>query len=86
MFTKTKIAFAAALIAAVASPAFAQDEYLVDSGRYVDGQVPSFTQQEPTFGAHKQLVEGRNAAVIGGYHATVNEPLVPADRASVMGN
>jgi hypothetical protein len=44
MFTNTKIALAAALIAALATPVFALEygEWTVDSGRYVNGQVPSY--------------------------------------------
>jgi hypothetical protein len=66
MTKNTKIALAAALIAAFATPVLAQDEWTVDSGRYIDGQVPSYTTQAPIFNASApRLIEGRNAAVLG---------------------
>jgi hypothetical protein len=70
MTRNTKIALAAALIAAFASPAFAHDEWMTDGGRYVNGDVPSYTTQAPyyaapLYAAHAtRLIEGRNAAVI----------------------
>jgi hypothetical protein len=42
MTRKIKIALAAALIAAFASPAFAHNEWFVDGGRYLNGQIVSY--------------------------------------------
>ena len=70
MTRNTKVALAALLIAAFASPAFAHDEWMVDSGHYVNGDVPSYTTQVPYYAAPlyaaraPRLIEGRNAAVI----------------------
>jgi len=70
MTRKTKVALAAALIAAFTSPAFAYDEWMTDGGRYVSGDVPSYTTRVPSYGAPlyatraPRLIEGRNAAVI----------------------
>jgi hypothetical protein len=70
MTRQTKVALAAALIAGFASPAFAHDEWMVDSGRYVSGDVPSYTTRAPYYAAPlyatraPRLIEGRNAAVI----------------------
>jgi hypothetical protein len=44
MTRKIKFALAAALIAAFASPAFAHDEWFVDSGRYLNGQIVFYDQ------------------------------------------
>jgi hypothetical protein len=59
MTNNTKIALAATLIAAFATPAFAHDEWIVDSGRYLNGGAPSYD-----FSAQPRLIEGRNAAVV----------------------
>ena len=69
MTNKSKIALAAALFAAFATPALAaSDEWIVDSGRYVNGQVPSYTEQAPLHALRApRLLEGRNAAVIGNF-------------------
>jgi hypothetical protein len=67
MTRNTKVALAAVLIAAFASPAFAHDEWMTDGGRYVNGEVPSYTSYyaAPLYAAHApRLIEGRNAAVI----------------------
>jgi hypothetical protein len=65
MTRKTKVALAAVLIAAFASPAFAHDEWMVDSGRYLNGDVPSYTTRAPFYATYApRLIEGRNAAVI----------------------
>jgi hypothetical protein len=70
MTRNTKVALAAMLIAAFASPAFAHDEWMVDSGRYVNGDVPSYTTRAPYYAAPlyatraPRLIEGRNAGVI----------------------
>jgi hypothetical protein len=62
----TKIALAAAMFAAVATSALAQDdEWTVDSGRYVAGQVPSYGAQAPLHAfSQPRLIEGRNAAIV----------------------
>ena len=61
MSNNTKFMLAAALFATLATPAFAGDRWIVDSGRYVNGQVPSYTDQQ----LHSPRVfEGRNAGVI----------------------
>jgi polyisoprenoid-binding protein YceI len=76
MTNRTKIALAAALFAALATPALAaQDEWTVDSGRYVNGQTPSYTTT---------LVESRNAAVIQN-RGSFAAPIVP-DRTTALGN
>jgi hypothetical protein len=65
MTRKTKVALAAVLIAAFASPALADDEWIANSGRYVNGNVPSYTTRAPFHATYApQLIEGRNAAVI----------------------
>ena len=78
MTNKIKITIAAAALAAFVTPALAQDEWIVDSGRYVNGQVPAYTQ---TFHAARaqQLIEGRNTAI-------VQSAPVASDRATVLGN
>ena len=65
MLTNTKIALTAALIAALATPAFAQQygEWTVDSGRYVNGQVPSYQMHKASNAEGKILLEGRNSGV-----------------------
>jgi hypothetical protein len=80
MTNKIKISLAAAALAALVTPALAQDEWIVDSGRYVNGQVPSYTATQ-TFHAPRasQLIEGRNAAIVQ------SAPLA-SDRATVLGN
>ena len=76
MTNRTKIMLAAALFAALATPALAaQDEWTVDSGRYVNGQAPSYTTG---------LVESRNAAVIQN-RGSFTAPIAP-DRTTVLGN
>ena len=62
MSNNTKLMLAAALFAALATPALAQDEWIVDSGRYVNGQAPSYTEQQ--FHSSPRVFEGRNSAVI----------------------
>ena len=64
MFTKTKIAMAALLIAAFATPSFAGDRYNAKHER-------SYAPQS------LQLIEGRNAAVFGGT-STDRESMVQA--------
>jgi hypothetical protein len=73
MTRKIKIALAAALIAAFASPAFAHDEWFVDGGRYLNGQIVSY-DQAPAYqhvvayaGTRRaaRLIEGRSSANIG---------------------
>jgi hypothetical protein len=81
MTSKTKITLAAALIAAFATPALAQDEWIVDSGRYVNGQVPAYVATQTQA---PRLFEGRNAAVIN-HQSTFSAPATP-DRATVLGN
>jgi hypothetical protein len=65
MSTNTKIALAAALIAALATPAFAQEygDWTVNSGRYVNGQVPSYQMHKASNAEGKILLEGRNSGV-----------------------
>jgi hypothetical protein len=63
MTNNTKIVLAAALIAAFATPALAHDEWIVDSGRYLNGAAPSYAVRE-SFAAQPRLIEGRNAAVL----------------------
>jgi len=58
MTNRTKITLAAALIAAFATPALAQDSGVVNSRQHSRHQQ-SYTERAPRF------VEGRNAAVIG---------------------
>ena len=79
MTNKIKITLAAAALAALVTPALAQDEWLVDSGRYVNGQVPSYATTQ-TFHASRaqQLIEGRNAAIVQSAPAS--------DRSTVLGN
>ena len=69
MTNKSKITLAAVLFAAFATPALAaSDEWIVDSGRYVNGQVPSYTEQAPLQATRApRLLEGRNAAIIGNF-------------------
>jgi hypothetical protein len=80
MTRKIKFALAAALIAAFASPAFAHDEWFVDSGRYLNGQIVSY-DQVPAYrhvvayaGTRRttRIIEGRSSANIdlssGGYY------------------
>jgi hypothetical protein len=64
MNINTKIALAAALFAALASPALAHDEWLVNSGRYVNGAVPSYETHGSFYMTTRapRLIEGRNAA------------------------
>ena len=64
MFTKTKIAMAALLISAFATPSLAGDRYHVKHQR-------SYAPQS------LQLIEGRNAAVFGGT-STDRESMVQA--------
>jgi hypothetical protein len=73
MTRKIKIALAAVIIAAFASPAFAHDEWFVDSGRYLNGQIVSY-DQAPAYrhviayvGTRRaaRLIEGRSSANIG---------------------
>jgi hypothetical protein len=66
MLTKLKLFLIASTVVASASAAFAatpsqdQTKWFVDSGRYINGEVPSYPAP-----AHGQaLVEGRNSAVI----------------------
>jgi hypothetical protein len=79
MLNKFKMLAVTAAVVASSSAAFAatpsqdQTRWFVDSGRYVNGQVPSFSDP-----AHAQvLIERRNSAVIGdtssGRDALVNE-------------
>jgi hypothetical protein len=63
MTNNTKIVLVAALIAAFATPALAHDEWIVDSGRYLNGGAPSYGARE-AFAAQPRLIEGRNAAVV----------------------
>lgn len=66
MFTKAKIAMAALLIAAFATPSFAGDRYHVKHQR-------SYAPQS------LQLIEGRNSAVFGGFGtSTDRESMVQA--------
>ena len=77
MTNKSKITLVAVLIAAFATPAFAiDDEWTVDSGRYVNGQVPSYTQPGPLYLTTRppRLVEGRNAADFNRFGTFNNAP------------
>ena len=66
MFTKAKIAMAALLISAFATPSFAGDRYHVKHQR-------SYAPQS------LQLIEGRNSAVFGGFGtSTDRESMVQA--------
>jgi hypothetical protein len=67
MFSKIKLLILATAVVASSSAAFAatpsqdQTRWFVDSGRYVNGEIPSYPNL-----AHKQtLIEGRNSAVFG---------------------
>jgi hypothetical protein len=63
MLNTFRLLVLATTVVASSSAAFAQDQgrWLADSGRYVNGQVPSYS--DPT---HKPaLIEGRNSAAIG---------------------
>jgi hypothetical protein len=66
MISKFKLLVLATTVVASSSAAFAaplqdQTRWFVDGGRYVNGQIPSYSDA-----AHKQgLIEGRNSAVIG---------------------
>jgi hypothetical protein len=67
MLNKFKLLVLAATAVASSSAAFAgtpsqdQTRWFVDSGRYVNGQIPSYSDP-----AHNQaLIEGRNSAVVG---------------------
>ena len=62
MSNNTKLTLAAALFATLATPALADDRWIVDSGRYVDGQVPSYTEQQ--LHPSPRVFEGHNAAII----------------------
>jgi hypothetical protein len=64
MTINTKIVLAAALVAALASPALAHDEWIVNSGRYLNGDAPSYdTQRSFYMSTHApRLIEGRSAA------------------------
>jgi hypothetical protein len=66
MTINTKIALAAALFAALASPALANDEWIVNSGRYVNGAVPSYETQGSLHMTTRapRLIEHRNAGYI----------------------
>ena len=82
MTNKTKITFAAALIAAFATPALAQAQSSVNNGRY-NGHVRSNTQEQPQeqpYATQQRLFESRNAAP-----DRYREPLVP-NRDNVLGN
>jgi hypothetical protein len=67
MFNKFKMFAITAAVVASSSAAFAatpsqdQTRWFIDSGRYVNGQVPSYG--DPVHG--QMLTEGRNSAVIG---------------------
>ena len=83
MTNRSRILIATVLAAAIATPAaaqsFVQDEWTVDSGRYVNGQVPSYGQgyatQAPFRGTRApHLIEGRSAAPIYGYDAPNGAP------------
>jgi hypothetical protein len=94
MTKRTKMALAAVLIAAFATPAAAQ------------GQVPyyNYTREAPAYQTQapshyvtrsQRIIEGRNGRIIEGRNAAVRnsdsgvrepmEPMVP-DRATVLGN
>jgi hypothetical protein len=67
MTRNTKIALAALLLAAFASPAFAHDEWMVDSGRYLSGDAPSYTTRASSYAMRTpRLIEGRYSAYIDG--------------------
>jgi hypothetical protein len=72
MINRTKITLAAVLIAAFATPALAQDRWVIDSGRHVNGQVPSY--QVPRASRAPRVIEGRNAAAFGSYGANGGAP------------
>jgi hypothetical protein len=65
MTNKSKITLVAVLFAVFATPALALDyEWTVDSGRYVNGQVPSYAQSAPLYLTTRapRVIERRNAA------------------------
>jgi hypothetical protein len=85
MITKTKLVLAAALVAALASPALANDEWIVNSGRYVNGAVPSYETHGAFYmSAHTpRLIERRNA---GYYGAVANSGTGYAGMVQTLGN
>ena len=85
MITKTKLVLAAALVAALASPALANDEWIVNSGRYVNGAVPSYETHGAFYmSAHApRLIERRNA---GYYGAVANSETGYAGMVQTPGN
>ena len=94
MTRKIKIALTAAIIAAFASPAFAHDEWFVNSGRYLNGQIVSY-DQAPAYkhvvayagtGRATRIIEGRSSANVwlssgyyGGYSDTSREGMIHAN-------
>jgi hypothetical protein len=88
MTNMSKITLAALLFAAFATPALAlDDEWTVDSGRYVNGQVPSYTQRAP-FRAIRapRLNEGRNAAGFNHFGTFNNAPSGRDAMVQTLGN
>jgi hypothetical protein len=77
MTYKSKITLVAVLFAAFATPALAlDDEWTVDSGRYVNGQVPSYTQSAPLYLTTRapRVIERRNAAGFSHFDTFINAP------------
>jgi hypothetical protein len=81
----SKILIAAAVAAALATPAFAQGlTPYYNSGRE-EFQEPIYNAQAPAQIKHQRVFEGRNAAVIRDQEPTVGTWSVP-DRATALGN
>jgi hypothetical protein len=77
MTNKSKITLVAVLFAVFATPALAlDDEWTVDSGRYVNGQVPSYAQSAPLYLTTRapRVIERRNAAGISHFGTFSNAP------------
>jgi hypothetical protein len=64
MTNHVKIALAAALIAAFASPALAEDDWIANSGRFSPDVVMATARAPSHAGRTRHLIEGRNAAFI----------------------
>lgn len=76
----------------VAMPALAQampqtqDEWLVDSGRYIAGQVPSYDQVASYHQVRYagRLIEGRNSATVGKRRSADPEGSFSSDREQMV--
>lgn len=64
----TAVAGSASGALAASVPQQDQTAWFIDSGRYIDGQVPPVPSYAGVF-QNRSLVEGRNSAVIGRHSA-----------------